>query len=349
VSKDSKIEWTGDTHQFVSGCGDASPGCANCYAKRQAYRMASNPNAKIQQRYRGLTVLRGNGPQWTGEVRLLPEQLAVPLHQRAPRTIFVNSLSDTFHEDIPDEYIAAMFGVMAASPQHTYQVLTKRADRMRNWFEWVTTEPAHPGTGGGFVHPFTLLCGGLQAHGVPGVTVESLYAQRGGGPAPWPLPNVHLGVSVENRKHGVPRIEHLRKTPAAVRFLSVEPLLEDLGVLDLTGIHWVIVGGESGPRARPCHVAWIRRVVDQCRAQGVPVFVKQLGAYVVDRNDAGFLGGPDDAWDVHPEAVEHDLDGTRDDYQGAPVRVHLASKKGGDMGDWPADLRVREMPQGGVL
>ena len=112
---------------------------------------------------------------------------------------------------------------------------------------------------------------------------------------------------------------------------------------------WDIVGGESGPRARPCRVAWIRRVVEQCRAQGVPVFVKQLGAYVVDRNDAGFLGGPDDAWDVHPDAVEHDLDGTRDGYQGAPVRVHLASKKGGDMGDWPADLRVREMPQGGVL
>lgn len=127
MSKDSKIEWTGDTHQFVSGCGDESPGCANCYAKRQAYRMASNPNAKIQQRYRGLTVLRGNGPQWTGEVRLLPEQLAVPLSQKKPRTIFVNSLSDTFHADIPDEYIAAMFGVMAATPQHTYQVLTKRA------------------------------------------------------------------------------------------------------------------------------------------------------------------------------------------------------------------------------
>ena len=335
MSKDSKIEWTGDTHQFVSGCGDASPGCANCYAKRQAYRMASNPNAKVQQRYRGLTVLRGNGPQWTGEVRPLPDQLAVPLRWKKPRTIFINSLSDTFHADIPDEYIAAMFGVMAATPQHTYQVLTKRAERMRRWFEWLADLAAKVEGGDGAVR---YCLGQFDRH--------TDYTREGYVEYPaWPLPNVHLGVSVENRKHGVPRIEHLRNTPAAVRFLSVEPLLEDLGELDLTGIHWVIVGGESGPRARPCRVAWIRRVVDQCRAQGVPVFVKQLGAYVVDRNDAGFLGGPDDAWDVDPEAVEHDLDGTRDGYQGAPVRVHLASKKGGDPSEWPADLRVREMPE----
>lgn len=139
MSSDSKIEWTGDTHQFVSGCEDASPGCAFCYAKRQAHRMGSNPNPKVQQRYRGLTVLRGNGPQWTGEVRPLPEQLGVPLSQKRPRTIFVNSLSDTFHADIPDEYIAAMFGVMAATPRHTYQVLTKRAERMYRWFGKIGT------------------------------------------------------------------------------------------------------------------------------------------------------------------------------------------------------------------
>lgn len=340
MSSDSKIEWTGDTHQFVSGCEDASPGCAFCYAKRQAHRMGSNPNPKVQQRYRGLTVLRGNGPQWTGEVRPLPEQLGVPLSQKRPRTIFVNSLSDTFHADIPDEYIAAMFGVMAATPRHTYQVLTKRAERMYRWFGKIGTgemETAY----------------GVLASDSPEIEecLTSAWARDAFGELPplpnlpWPLPNVHLGVSVENRKHGLPRIEHLRNTPAAVRFLSIEPLLEDLGPLDLRGIDWVIVGGESGPGARPCNVAWIRRVVEQCRAQGVRVFVKQLGAYVIDRNDAGFLGGPDDAWDVHPDSVEHDLDGTRDDYQGAPVRVHLKNKKGGDMAEWPADLRVREMPE----
>ena len=265
MSKDSKIEWTGDTHQFVSGCGDASPGCANCYAKGQAHRMASNPNAKIQQRYRGLTVLRGNGPQWTGEVRLLPEQLAVPLSQKKPRTIFVNSLSDTFHADIPDEYIAAMFGVMAATPQHTYQVLTKRAERMRQWFEWLAAQSATVKDGDGEVR---ICLGQFDRH-------TNFTRERHVDYPRWPLPNVHLGVSVENKKHGVPRIEHLRAVPAAVRFLSVEPLLEDLGVLDLTGIHWVIVGGESGPRARPMHEDWVRSIRDQCVAARVPFFYKQ--------------------------------------------------------------------------
>ena len=269
MSKDSKIEWTGDTHQFVSGCGDASPGCANCYAKRQAYRMASNPNAKVQQRYRGLTVLRGNGPQWTGEVRLLPEQLAVLLSQKKPRTIFVNSLSDTFHADIPDEYIAAMFGVMAFSPRHTYQVLTKRAERARQWFEWIQ-RVAPDGTDVSYcaeaAHEAMTEASEDGSTPVDGRVIVN---------AQWPLPNVHLGVSVENRKHGVPRIEHLRNTPAAVRFLSVEPLLEDLGELDLTGIHWVIVGGESGPKARPMEEDWVRSIRDQCIAARVPFFYKQ--------------------------------------------------------------------------
>ena len=266
MSKDSKIEWTDDTHQFVSGCGDASPGCANCYAKRQAYRMASNPNAKVQQRYRGLTVLRGNGPQWTGEVRPLPEQLAVPLSQKKPRTIFVNSLSDTFHDDIPDEFIAAMFGVMAAAQQHIHQVLTKRAERMRRWFEWLSK------------HPTLRTVGALADHAA---FVGSIRDTTGAlnrvttNPPAWPLPNVHLGVSVENKKHGVPRIEHLRNTPAAVRFLSVEPLLEDLGELDLTGIHWVIAGSESGPKARPMEEDWVRSSRDQCIAAKVPFFYKQ--------------------------------------------------------------------------
>lgn len=272
MSSNSDIEWTGDTWQTCSGCGDASPGCANCYAKRQAHRMGFNPNAKVRARYQGLTVLRGNGPQWTGEVRPLPDQLAVPLGLRRGRRIFVNSLSDTFHDDVPDTFVAAMFAVMAACPQHTFQVLTKRAENMAAWFRWVDAQPGLPGLGP--VHPFKVLCDGAATGGL-GITPASLYAQRGGGRAPWPLPNVHLGVSVENRKHGLPRIDQLRTVPAAVRFLSIEPMLEDLGAVDLTGIHWVIAGAESGPGARPMHEDWVRSLRDQCAAAGVAFFYKQ--------------------------------------------------------------------------
>lgn len=269
MSKDSKIEWTDDTHQFVSGCDDASPGCAHCYAKRQAHRMASNPNAKVQARYRGLTVVRGNGPQWTGEVRPLPDQLAVFLRQRAPRTIFVNSLSDTFHADIPDEYIAAMFGVMAFSPQHTCQVLTKRAERMRQWFEWIERVAPH---GTDVAYCAEAAHEAMTEASDDGTTpVDGKFIVH----AQWPLPNVYLGVSVENKKHGVPRIALLRATPAKKRFLSVEPLLEDLGTLDLTGIHQVIVGSESGPKARPMEEDWVRSIRDQCVAANVPFFYKQ--------------------------------------------------------------------------
>ncbi len=274
MSSNSKIEWTGDTWQCVAGCDDEGPGCAHCYAKRQAHRMGFNPNEKVRRRYQGLTVLRGNGPQWVGGVRPLPEQLAVPLGLKRGRTIFVNSLSDSFHKELPYAFLCAMFAVMAASPQHTFQVLTKRAENMAAWFRWIAARRDRPGAGGGLIHPFRGLAEGASAYRLP-VTAESLYALRGGGPAPWPLPNVHLGASVENRRHGLPRIDHLRHVPAAVRFLSIEPLLEDLGPLDLTGIHWVIVGGESGPGARTMREDWVRSVRDQCAAAGVPFFYKQ--------------------------------------------------------------------------
>jgi protein gp37 len=164
----------------------------------------------------------------------VPEALADPLGWKTPEMIFVNSMSDLFHENLPAEAIRQVCEVMAKADWHTYQVLTKRADRLREQ-----------------------LSGPLRE-----------FAE---------LPNVWWGTSVENKRHGLPRIEHLRQTPAAVRFLSVEPLLEDLGPLDLTGIHWVIVGGESGPSARPMEEAWVRSIRDQCREQGVPFFFKQWG------------------------------------------------------------------------
>jgi protein gp37 len=159
------------------------------------------------------------------------------------------------------------FGVMASCPQHTFQVLTKRADRMQAWFAQTATHPTlrHPNA----MADHAAYLGEIR--GREADAINALYRRE----VAWPLPNVHVGVSVENRKHGLPRIDHLRRVPAAVRFLSVEPLLEDLGAIDLTGIHWVIAGVESGPGARPMNEDWVRSIRDQCAASGVPFFYKQ--------------------------------------------------------------------------
>jgi protein gp37 len=207
--------------------------------------------------------------------------LDAPLRWKKPRKIFVNSMSDLFGEFVPDEYIAAVFGVMAAAHQHTFQVLTKRAERLPKWFEWIKEQGEilveqvgeEPG-------PLTSAAGSacVMAFNNMRKPKEWLPANVFNR-APMPLPNVHLGVSVEDRKYGLPRIEHLRSVPAVVRFLSIEPLLEDLGTLDLTGIHWVIVGGESGSGARPMDPAWVRSIRDQCVAAGVSFFFKQWGEW----------------------------------------------------------------------
>jgi hypothetical protein len=183
-----------------------------------------------------------------------------------------------------------------------------------------------------------------EMRGIPGC--DSLRA--------WPLQNVWLGVSVENQHFADERIPLLLQTPAAVRFLSCEPLLEGLDLAKhRPGANrlWVIVGGESGAGARPCNVRWVRSIVRQCQQAGVPVFVKQLGGEIRDRNDAGFDGsGPNDidgrcSWpEIDPDDIDEDLDGFRDGYQGAEVRVHLRDRKGGDPSEWPADLRVRQFP-----
>lgn len=221
----------------------------------------------------------------------------------------------------------------------------------RTWTTWVKTT-CHPDC----TPPCQLVIGEGMERGVrfdkhDGSSVRPCGQCYGGGhydgPLPWPLPNVWNGVSAERPQEWMPRTADLRATPATVRFVSAEPLLAGLGDIGLAGIDWIIVGGESGPGARALWVPNVRSIVRQCRKAGVAVFVKQLGAYVCDRNDAGFDGCDPHEWPEQfspGDRIEEDLDGTRDGYQGAPVRIRLSHRKGADMSEWPPDLRVREMP-----
>ncbi len=219
MSANSAIEWTDATWNPVRGCTKISPGCKHCYAETFA------------ERFRGV---KGHPYEQGFDLRLVPEKLGEPLRWRAPKMIFVNSMSDLFHDAVPDDYIVAVARVMVTAKWHTYQVLTKRSGRLRKLLNT------------------TLSFAATQSH-------------------------IWWGVSVENRKHGLPRVGDLRNSDAAVRFLSVEPLLEDVGKLNLFGISWVIVGGESGPGARPMKKEWALDVRDQCRQAGVPFFFKQWG------------------------------------------------------------------------
>lgn len=219
MSANSTIEWTDATWNPVRGCTKISPGCKHCYAETFA------------ERFRGV---KGHPYEQGFDLRLVPEKLAEPLRWRTPKMIFVNSMSDLFHDLVPDDYIVAVARVMTTAKWHTYQVLTKRSNRLRQ-----------------------LLNSKL-----------SFAAQQ---------PHIWWGVSVEDKKYGVPRIKDLQQAKAAVRFLSVEPLLEDLGKLDLQGINWMIVGGESGPGARTMKKDWVLALRDQCKKGRVPFFFKQWG------------------------------------------------------------------------
>jgi protein gp37 len=227
MSDRSAIEWTDATWNPVRGCTKVSPGCKHCYAETFAERWRGVPGHPYEQGF---------------DVKLVPEKLVEPLIWARSRTVFVNSMSDLFQERVPDEYVAKVVAVMELADWHVYQVLTKRAARMRSL---VDRRFAHLR---------------LKTH-------------------------IWLGVSVENRKHGLSRIDELRRTPASLRFLSIEPLLEDLGELDLTNIDWVIVGGESGPGARPMDPDWVRSIRSQCRTAHVPFFFKQWGG--VQKSRAG--------------------------------------------------------------
>lgn len=256
MSDKSKIDWTDATWNPVVGCSHASPGCDHCYAERLAGRL----EAMGQARYMGLTRDR----RWTGEVRCVPEALDQPLHWRAPRAVFVCSMGDLFHEAVPFEFIAAVFGVMAATPHHTYQVLTKRPERMREFFSWIRLH-------------------GPKDSPVGWTWQTQIQSPRTTGHAPWPLPHVWLGTTVEDQRRADERVPHLLECPAAVRFVSVEPMLGAIELTDhLRGCHldWVICGGETGPGARPMHPDWARGLRDQCSAAGVPFYFKQWGAWL---------------------------------------------------------------------
>lgn len=329
----TEIAWTDATWNPLRGCARVSEGCRNCYAETVAARF-SGPG----QPYEGLAT-RSPG-RWTGEVRLVEKHLTDPLRWKEPRRIFVNSMSDLFHERVPDEWIDRIFAVMALSPRHTFQILTKRPERVGRYFD--AHEPRPPGSY-------------LWAH----ERIARLIAQpdwvelpRGRAfiprPLAWPLPNVWLGVSVEDQKTANERIPELLSTPAALHFVSYEPAL---GLVDFTAIRshpegcqpgpwgnthhsalfdhagftkrlqWVIVGGESGPHARPFDVAWARATIKACRAAGVACFVKQLGARSYRQpvySDGAIAGG---------------------------VVLHIRDRKGADPAEWPEDLRVQEFPK----
>lgn len=216
----SKIEWTEQTWNPVTGCTKVSPGCKHCYAETMAKR---------------LQAMGAPGYENGFKLSLLPERLKQPLQRRKPTMYFVNSMSDLFQDGVPEEFIDRVMDVMRATPQHTYQILTKRSDNMRRYF---------------------------ASREVP--------------------KNAWLGVSVEDKKYGKPRISDLVAIRAKTRFLSIEPLLEDVGRLRLKGIHWVIVGGESGAGARPMKEQWVVNIRNQCLDAGVDFFFKQWGAWGAD-------------------------------------------------------------------
>lgn len=229
MSTNSKIEWTDATWNPVRGCTKISPGCKHCYAETFA------------ERFRGV---KGHPYEQGFDLRLIPEKISEPLRWKKSRMVFVNSMSDLFQDDIPDEFIVRVGQVMKKANWHTYQVLTKRSTR---------------------------LAIALGKH-------LNFAAE---------LENIWWGVSVEDREYGLPRMDHLRRAPARIRFLSIEPLLEDLGKINLEGIHWVIVGGESGAGARPMKKEWVISIMKQCKKAHVPFFFKQWGG--VRKSETGRL------------------------------------------------------------
>lgn len=246
MSTKTSIEWTEQTWNPATGCTKVSPGCEHCYAEVMANRLKAI-GVKVYE----------NGFKLT----LQPHRLQEPLQRKKPTAYFVNSMSDMFHENIPASYIKSIFDVIEKTPWHTYQILTKRAERMTDIMKNIIIPP-----------------------------------------------NAWMGVTVENKKHGLPRIDLLRKIKANVRFLSIEPLLEDLGSIKLSDIHWVIVGGESGPKARPMKAEWVNSIKVQCKEFHVPFFFKQWGGWRPDgvkrpkKQNGRLLHGR--AWDGKPDVLQ---------------------------------------------
>lgn len=254
----TRIEWADAVWNPTIGCSRISEGCERCYAITAAHR-------GLTPAHRGLTVHQDRTVDWTGQVRCLPERLTVPLRRRRPTRWFVDSMSDLFHPQVPDAFIARVFAVMAQAHRHTFLILTKRPQRMASLL----------GDNGDGSAVAALLEELWDPH-----EAEGLYR------ADWPLPNVWLATSIESDRYTW-RADRLRATPAAVRWLSLEPLLEPLPSLHLTGIDWVVAGGESGPGARPAHPGWVRDIRDRCVDAAVPFFFKQWGAWTDQAPERG--------------------------------------------------------------
>lgn len=289
------IEWAEAVWNPVVGCSIVSPGCTNCYAMRAGWRLGRNPNTRAK--YEGLVEKVNGRAVWTGAVRFDERVLTEPLRRRKPTRYFVNSMGDLFHESVTDHEIDRVFAVMALCPQHTFIVLTKRAERMRTYCG------LHEGKA---QIDFEIGRLAFDKH-VTWPRVEkavNLLEDQ------WPLPQVWLGVSVEDQPRAFDRMPDLVSTPAAVRLVSYEPALSEVSFVPwIRRLDWIIAGGESGPVARPMDEQWLRNLSFLCEISGVPLFIKQLGA-------------------VH--AREHGF----------------KHKKGGDPAEWPADLRVRQFPAG---
>jgi len=316
MSDKTEISWTDATWNPVVGCTKVSAGCDNCYAIRTARRMTANPNPKVSAAYAGTE----DGGEWTGRVNLLHSRLNQPLKWRNPRRIFVNAQSDLFHKDVPDDFIARVFAVMALAPQHTFQVLTKRHGRMRSLLRSSDFRSAVEDA----------IKGMVSAHQPKHVWY-----------AAWPLPNVLVGVSVEDQATADLRIPALLDTPAAVRWISCEPLLGPVDLSDFVdrwhegdgdacdwgrcdraavavrrdfthedpryvcmlpvcerhrGLDWVVVGGESGPGARPMHPEWVRSLRNQCASTGVAFHFKQAGSVLAREWGCKGKGANPDEW-----------------------------------------------------
>jgi protein gp37 len=279
----TSIEWTagddgspGRVWNPTSGCDRISAGCDRCYALTMARRL----KAMGQPRYQNDGDPRTSGPGFA--LTLHPDMLTAPLQWQKPARVFVNSMSDLGHGRVGAEFLARVWATMAATPQHTYQILSKRPGRLRR----ILTAPSFQ-------------------HSMQAALTDTAATQSAGPETGWPLPNVWLGASIELNRY-TRRAAELRATPATVRMLSLEPLLGPLPSLDLTAIDWILIGGESGPGARPLDLAWARDLIAQARAAGSAVFVKQLGT----------------CW----------------------AREHGRRGKGTEWGDWPEDLRLREFP-----
>lgn len=318
---DTKIQWSDKTWNCLIGCSKVSQGCKNCYAEQQAPSVLRRirPSAKSDRglatvdAYEQALDLSGETPRWSGRAVPMLHKLFEPLTWRKPQLVFVNSMSDVFHPSVPFEFISAMFGVMAACPHLTFQILTKHPERALEWHQWATRSnddqsPRLESCFWSLQHEIELL----------GDDDGPMHKQHSADPdGPWPLPNVWVGVSVEDQITAERRIPHLLKLPAQVRWVSYEPALEPVGFWPWisecdTRLDWIVVGGESGPKARPFSLCWAASVINEGHTHGVPVFVKQLGA--------------------HP--MEIIAEGRK-----------LKDRHGGDPREWPAGLNVRQFPK----